>query len=311
MATTTDAPRISVVLPTHNRAATLPRAVRSVLAQSFTDFELIVVDDGSTDGSIEALQASIDDPRLRCIRTARPRSGPSAARNCGVAAARAEWIAFQDSDDGWRAEKLAHQWQFHLDHPDCDLIACDVQTFDLDGTPLQRRANDFDALTADPAGVLLRPLRFPTPTWLVRRTAFVALGGFDETLVSSEDWELCLRLASHSRFGGVPERLVEKFTTPMSVYGSGARRHAGMVQLLHKHAPRWQGAAGRAALRDLAIANAEVLLAQNRRRLAAYWVAQTLRADPTNPRGLTLLLRLLAGERLYRWQQRLRGRSGV
>ena len=303
-----DTPRISVVLPTHNRAATLPRAVHGVLAQTFTDFELIVVDDGSTDGSIAALQASVRDARLRCISTLRPRSGPGTARNCGVAAARANWIAFQDSDDGWRPDKLMRQWQFHLDHPACDLIACDVQTFDTDGTPLERRANDFESLAADAAGTMLRPLRFPTPTWLVRRETFMALDGFDETLVSSEDWEFCIRLAERGRFGGVPDRLVEKFTTPMSVYGHGERRHAGMVQLLKKHASRWRGTAARAALRDLAIANAEVLLAQGHRRHAAYWIARTLRADPTNPRAPTLLLRLLAGERLHGWQQRLRQR---
>ncbi len=94
-------------MPAWNRADSIVMAVESVLRQSFADFELLVVDDGSTDGTMEAL-AGVADPRLR--RLANPRNlGASAARNTGIRAARADWVAFQDSDDEWLPLKLEKQ----------------------------------------------------------------------------------------------------------------------------------------------------------------------------------------------------------
>src|ERR1051325_6685298 len=100
-----DQPDISVVLATYNRAARLPRAIASVLAQEGARFELIVVDDASTDGT-RAYLATLSDPRIRAVH-AEPNGGPSAARNLGLQAARAELVAFLDSDDAYRPGRLA------------------------------------------------------------------------------------------------------------------------------------------------------------------------------------------------------------
>ncbi len=99
-------PLVSICIPTYNRAALVQEAVASVLAQTWREFELIVVDDGSTDDTTEALAAYAS--RIRLIRR-ESRGGVSAARNTGIAAARGEWLAFLDSDDLWRPEKLARQ----------------------------------------------------------------------------------------------------------------------------------------------------------------------------------------------------------
>ena len=102
-----DPPSVSVVIPAYNRAATIVAAIDSVLRQTWTDFELIVVDDGSTDGTLAAA-AAVADPRLRLVPA--PRNlGAAGARNLGVEEARGTWIAFQDSDDEWLPEKLAKQ----------------------------------------------------------------------------------------------------------------------------------------------------------------------------------------------------------
>jgi len=98
---------VSVVLPTFNRADTVGRAIRSVLDQTFTDLELIVVDDGSTDDTVAVL-ARFADPRLRVLRSTVNR-GVSAARNKGIEEARGRFIAFEDSDDSWRPQKLQRQ----------------------------------------------------------------------------------------------------------------------------------------------------------------------------------------------------------
>ena len=101
------APPVSVVIPAYNRVDSIRVAVESVLRQSWTDFELLVVDDGSTDGTREAVRA-IPDPRLRLIETPR-NMGASAARNLGIEEARGDWVAFQDSDDEWLPLKLEKQ----------------------------------------------------------------------------------------------------------------------------------------------------------------------------------------------------------
>jgi len=100
-------PRVSVVIPTYNRAAKVPRGIESVLAQTFSDLEVIVVDDGSTDGTGNILGEAFGN-RIRYCPQAN--QGASAARNKGIAEARGDWIAFLDSDDEWEKDKL--QWQF-------------------------------------------------------------------------------------------------------------------------------------------------------------------------------------------------------
>src|SRR6266702_3015810 len=108
-------PDVSVIIPTYNRRAMVRGAVASVLAQTHVSFELIVVDDGSSDGTVEEL-SRIPDERVRLVRIAN--SGPAAARNQGVAIANAAIIAFLDSDDLWMRSKLERQLEFMLAHPE-------------------------------------------------------------------------------------------------------------------------------------------------------------------------------------------------
>lgn len=107
--------RVSIILPTYNRADSLPTAIRSVLNQTHKDFELIVVDDGSTDAT-ETVLAAQRDPRIRILRHPVNR-GVAAARNTGIAAATAEVLAFIDSDDVWDEEKLASQLEIFERYP--------------------------------------------------------------------------------------------------------------------------------------------------------------------------------------------------
>ena len=120
-----DAPTVSVIIPTYNRAHLLPRALESVLAQTFEDLEVLVVDDGSTDGT-EAVVTGYDD-RVRYLRQPQ-NAGVSAARNRGLREARGEFVAFLDSDDEWFPEKLARQVERFRELPDrVGLLYCGVQ----------------------------------------------------------------------------------------------------------------------------------------------------------------------------------------
>ena len=109
-----DHPLVSVIIPTYNRATLVVEAVASALAQTYRDFEVLVVDDGSTDGTLKALAPFLGEVKL--LRLSR-RRGVSAARNLGIRAARSRWLAFLDSDDLWLPEKLARQMAFLAQRP--------------------------------------------------------------------------------------------------------------------------------------------------------------------------------------------------
>lgn len=197
--------RVSVIIPTHNRADLVSEAVASVLAQSFRDFELIVVDDGSSDDTVEALAPYVS--RLRLLRR-ESRGGVSAARNMGIAAARGEWLAFLDSDDLWRPEKLVRQMAYLAAHP--DMLLC--QTGE---TWVRRGIRVNQPLTHRKIGgriffeSLERCLVSPSAVILHRRL-LTQHGGFDEDLAAAEDYDLWLRLAWRYEVGLVPEPLIIK-----------------------------------------------------------------------------------------------------
>ncbi|HWG66238.1 MAG TPA: glycosyltransferase family 2 protein, partial [Rhodanobacteraceae bacterium] len=126
-------PEVSIVLSTYNRLPLLRRSVDSVIAQTFRDWELIVVDDGSTDDTREYLEA-IEDPRVRPIWL--EHGGVTWARNAGLRLARGKWVAFHDSDDLWLPEKLEWQLQRVTAHPACRWSYTGYSFIDTNGTPL-------------------------------------------------------------------------------------------------------------------------------------------------------------------------------
>ena len=192
-------PYISVVLPVFNRAHCVGRAIDSILWQTYSDRELIVVDDGSTDGTCDRL-ASFGE-RIQVIRQAN--QGPSAARNAGIRAARGKFIAFLDSDDEWLPEKLEYQVALTSDER-VVLSATNWRSKE----PGDSRTG-FDALAFEepwicdcPAQLVSRPggHHIMLSSWLVRRDALLALGGFNNTLALAEDNDLLFRLSFVGRF---------------------------------------------------------------------------------------------------------------
>ncbi|WP_299819412.1 glycosyltransferase [uncultured Jannaschia sp.] len=196
-------PLVSVVIPTWNRAALVAQAASSVLAQTWRDLELLVVDDGSTDGTAERL-ARIGDPRLRVIRQSN--GGVARARNRGVAEARGAWIAFLDSDDLWRPEKLARQMALMLPLPPrVGFCHTGLEIAGPEGSVAHRAGPSghiFDAALLD------NPVRAPTSSGLVRREAVAAIGGFDPSLPAIEDWDWLQRVARLYDVAAVPGPLV-------------------------------------------------------------------------------------------------------
>lgn len=181
-------PRISVIIPVYNRAWCIERAVRSVYEQDLSDFELIVVDDGSADGSAGRVPP---DPRLHLIRT--ENRGVSAARNTGIARARAELIAFLDSDDWWLPGKLSCQADFFSENPEA-LICQTQETWIRKG----RRVNP-GLRHQKPSGDIFFPsleLCLVSPSAvMLKKSLLDELGTFDESLPACEDYDLWLRIS--------------------------------------------------------------------------------------------------------------------
>jgi glycosyltransferase involved in cell wall biosynthesis len=238
--TTGHPPSVTVVIPAFNRVETIRAAVESVLWQSHADFELLVVDDGSSDGTMSAL-AGMTDPRLRLL--ANPRNmGPSAARNTGIRAARGDWVAFQDSDDEWLPDKLAKQMaRIAQAGPGCVAAYCGM----LIDTPKDGSLGPGgvryypDASLGEREGNLLEPLLrrslISTQTLIARRDALLEIGGFDESLPALEDWDCVLQLARVGTFAFVDEPLVKQYFSPNSITRNRAKWASARERVVAKN----------------------------------------------------------------------------
>jgi len=199
-------PRVSVVVPTRDRRALTAEAVESVLVQSWGDLELVVVDDGSIDGTADHLEASFQDPRLRVLR--QENRGVSAARNRGVRETSGEWLAFLDSDDLWLPGKLERQLAAVEEAPGWE--ACHTEEV---WYRYGRWANPRKVHAKHGGWIFSQclPLCIISPSSiLLRRALFDALGGFDESLPACEDYDLWLRLCAARPVLLLPERLTVK-----------------------------------------------------------------------------------------------------
>ncbi len=195
---------VSVIIPTYNRAPVLERAIRSVLAQTFGDFELIVVDDGSRDSTPDVLDRY--DGKLRAVT--QENRGVSAARNAGLAIARGELVAFLDSDDEWLPKKLARQVAAYEErggdfvcHTD-EIWIRDGKEIGQKGIHRKQGGRFFDR-------ALGRCLISPSSV-MISRGLLDRIGWFDELLPAAEDYDLWLRITAFHEVRFVPERLVVK-----------------------------------------------------------------------------------------------------
>ncbi len=201
------APLVSVVIPVYNHRRFVRDAVESVDAQTFRDLELVIVDDGSTDGGWGEIQAL--GPLSMPVRKVRQdHAGTAAALNTAIRQAHGSHIAWLSSDDRFMPDKLAAQVAYLRAHPDVALVYADVYVDDeLTGNSYLLRSSAFD----DHARMVRELFRFcfiNGSTTLVRRSAMDAVGGFDEGLLQAQDWDMWLRLSRDHRFGHIPLPLI-------------------------------------------------------------------------------------------------------
>lgn len=220
-------PEVSVVMPCFNAERHLPASVGSVLAQSFPNWELIAVDDGSRDGTLEWLRAQTD-PRIRVH--AQPNLGASAARNAGLGLARGDFVAFLDADDTWATDFLQKMASALAAHPEVVMAYCGWQNLGLpDGRGQPFVPPDYER--PNKQELLFSSCRWPVHAAITRREAVLAAGGFNPALKNAEDYALWLELAGTRPIVRVPEVLA--FYHFHDRGQASADRGRAALQLLH------------------------------------------------------------------------------
>ena len=196
---------ISVIIPTHNRRDLLPRAIDSVLGQTHKADEIIVVDDGSDDGTAEMLRQTY--PEVKLIQ--QKNAGVSAARNRGITSATGEWIALLDSDDAWLPQKLERQLETLAQHPGFRIVHCDEIWF-RNGV----RVNPMNKHQKQGGHIFQQclPLCCISPSAvMIHKSLFEEVGRFDAGLPACEDYDLWLRICAREPVLFVHESLLKKY----------------------------------------------------------------------------------------------------
>jgi glycosyltransferase involved in cell wall biosynthesis len=282
------APVVSVVMPVYNGERFLAEAVESVLGQTYADFELVAVDDASTDASGRILDG-YREPRVRVLRNSRNLGGAGSA-NRGIAEARGVYVARLDQDDVSLPERLAKQVAFLERHPDVALVGTWAQLIDGEGRPIGERR--FATGSDELRDTLLRFCALVHSSVMFRRAPVVAAGGYGTGALGRHcrDYELWLRLSETMRLANLPEVLVKYRVHPEQM---SSERVLGLIRdtaACRRHAIRRRRAAGaRAPLTRLARLRGELgSIGYD------YWQYADLRARQGNSRlGLQLKLRAM------------------
>ena len=274
-------PLVSVIIPVYNQAGYVSRAVQSVLDQTLTEFELIIVDDGSTDNTPQVL-AGFTDPRIRIIR--QPNAGLSAARNRGLKESTAALVTFLDSDDYFLPTKLEIMCGYLNGHPDVGMVAGQFIYIDDDGNtlgqpaPAQTPLKLPELLLENPicvSGIVLRA------NWLEH------VGTFDENLRACEDWDLWLRLAAAGcSMAWIDQPVVAYRIHPGQMTQQSSRMRKAILAMFDKFFSRPDLPEPIRACRDRAIAAGLVHASayaylSNECRQGAADLAEALRLDPS------------------------------
>lgn len=197
-------PKISVIVPAYNTATLIADCLNSILAQTYTDFEAIVVNDGSPDTA--ELEIAIAPYLNRIVYIRQENKRAAGARNTAIQRARGEFLAFLDSDDTWFPDHLASQMKLFEEHPTLDMVYSDCLVGDHEQ---QRKFMDICPSQGEPtfSALVVERCQIPIPTVVVRKSAIVKAGLFDESLARCDDYDMWLRTAFHGAKIGYTRRL--------------------------------------------------------------------------------------------------------
>ncbi|HEC65389.1 MAG TPA: glycosyltransferase family 2 protein [bacterium] len=302
MTKTRNNPTVSVVIPTYNRAHLIGRAIQSVLDQTYQDFEIIVVDDGSRDNTCEVIN-DFDDERIRYIRHQGNRGG-AVARNTGIKAARGEYTAFQDSDDEWLPEKLKKQMEIFKN------VSSKVGVVYTGFWKLGNNKKIYKPQSwvtqkeGDIHKELLNGNFVTTQSAVVKKTCFRKTGMFDERLPCLQDWELWIRISKYYHFKCIDEPLLVSYYTPDSIYADKDARIVALELILEKHFGDFKK--NRRSLASYQYSIGNLLRENGKTSQAKGYFLRALKSYPLNSKYLVGALVLLFGENTYNRVVRLK-----
>lgn len=204
---------VSIIIPVYNRQNVVLPAIESILNQTYTNFELIIVDDASTDSTRDIVE-TINDKRLKYIRLNR-NVGAGAARNEGIINSKHQWVAFHDSDDIWVPTKLEKQVKLIQENIPTVIFTSFIRYKNRkrEHIPDHRHINPVEDMHKQ----LLLGNFIATPTVLLHKECLMKVGGFNVTMPRLQDWELWIRLSIHYPFVWIEEPLVEAYYTESSI----------------------------------------------------------------------------------------------
>lgn len=228
-------PQVSVVISVYNNMPFLPMAVESILRQSFTDFEFIIIDDGSTDGSGEWLkEAARRDSRIRLVR--RGNKGLTKSLNEGCALARGEFIARMDGDDVSYPQRFARQLEFLNSHPDVAIVGTQVRYINEMGRPLFIRKLPLEHSDIVQCNLTSWGSFLMHPSVMIRRKAFVEAGGYDEAFLKSQDYDLWFRIEAFGKLANMPDVLMDYRCHPAAISQQSAKGQGIFVKKILQRA---------------------------------------------------------------------------
>ena len=235
-------PVVSVIIPTYNRAEYIKAAIASVLAQDFDDFEIIIIDDGSTDDT-RGIVAAIADERIRYLP--QENKGRSFARNVALRHATGRYIAFLDSDDCYLPGKLSLQVRYMDANPETGMVYTSAHCIDGTGNRLPAQYLATMSGRIYQAVAFFQPVTITLPTVMVRRALMAETGGFDEAMERFEDTDMWRRLSKRTMIDALPE-----FTCELRTHGDNQLASQNPKQIIAALKIRQEDAAmGRVALR--------------------------------------------------------------
>ncbi|HEY9852801.1 MAG TPA: glycosyltransferase [Leptolyngbyaceae cyanobacterium] len=226
-------PTISVVIPAFNAEKTIQETIESVLNQTFSDFELLVINDGSQDSTLDVID-NIKDERIKVFSY--PNAGVAASRNRGIAQATGEYIAFLDADDLWTSDKLEAQLKALQENPQAAVAYSWTDYIDEYSQFL--RPGMHVTVNGDVYAEILEKFFLENGSnFLVRKEALLVVGGFDELIFGPEDWDICIRLAAKYQFVAVPRSQILyrlNRTSNQSISSQLARQESQNLKVIEK-----------------------------------------------------------------------------
>lgn len=223
-------PLVTVIIPVFNGAKTIQDTIASVLNQSFSDFELLIMNDGSTDNTLEVV-AGFDDARIKVL--SHPNSGSNPTRNRGIEAATGEFISFIDADDLWTPDKLEAQLNALKDAPQAAVVYSWTDCIDEQGHYLRPGAHAIVSGDVH-ANLLLTDCIGSGSNVLVRKQALIDAGKFDESLPNAQDWDMWLRLSARYQFACVPKTQVLYRVSPASLSSNVQRMEDASMRVIER-----------------------------------------------------------------------------